>query len=267
MAGCTNKGVKQGKQVAALAVTTEKVVTQAKVMNDITVTALRKETNNTPPIQLARTSSTETQRLLGPHPFEKFDVDAWLATNAVARTALELKIAQHTDSLKMQYNQEKQLVETENKLIELGKVKEKEMNAKIWWQFWTWSMSSLIILGGVGLCVFTPIGPAVISGLIGFLWSAVPRIAGFFKLTTTKVIDNLARGNERWKNRVGQEPLRLPAKLDATYSTEEVKQLLLEERQEVIKLWKEEIAKATDTDDRDLIEHRKVHLDIMRERW
>lgn len=260
--GCTYLAPKKLKQEAALAGTQKKIISQAAYMTDITVSALARETNRTPQITLAKKTAGETQLLLGIPAWERFDVDAYFASNKVETEKLKAQFNYDIELLKLRAKQEAKLDKTEDKLIAYGQTFEEERNKTIWWKFWTWSTATLIIAGIVCLCIFTPFGPMILNSLMGFLWSVVPRIASFFKLASTTVIDNIVKGNEEFKYKAKAAPVNLtPAgTTDGTYTKEQVEAMIKADRDKLLQDWKDELAKATDNTDKKIIEQRKVAL-------
>jgi hypothetical protein len=262
LTSCTFFTKKQLRLEANLGQTNDRILDQAKYMNDTTVMALARETNSTMPIDLARKTSTEAQRLLGMHPYERFDLDAYLTSNEVAWASLRAKFDTDTALLKMRGTQENKLEDTKDKLIAYGQKYEEERNSKIWWKFWTWSTGTLIFAGFIALCVLTPVGPALLSGVLGLLWKVVPGVMGFFKISHIKPLDNLLNGGESFKQRVVTEPVVIPTDPSKKFTYEDVQALLRNERDDILKMWKDEMNKATDLDDKHLIEIRKQKLNL-----
>lgn len=263
--GCTYLAPKKLKQEAALAQTQAKILDQAKYWNDTTVNSLAHETNNSLPIQLAKKSSTQAQIMLGAHPTERFDVDAFFASNSAAIKELTSKIDYDKELLKLRTKQESKLETTENKLQVYGQIYEEERNKTIWWKFWTWSTATLIIAGIVCVCVFTPLGPVVINNLLSFLWSVVPRVASFFKAIPATVVDNIVKGNEEFKLKAQSTPVALipSGHPDNVYNKDQVEEMIKADREKLLQNWKDELAKATNDTDKNIIEQRKTVLNYV----
>jgi len=259
--GCTFDGLRSRNQTTELIATQDKIKGQAQIMVDTTVKALAIETNNTPPIQLARKSSVEAQRLLDPHPFYQFDVEGWVLSNKIARLEYEAQVKQDSALLKKEDSQKQVLDATNQRLVELGKIKEAEDNAKRWWQFWTWSGVTLSIAGVVCLCIFTPFGPMIISSLLAILWKIIPAVGSFFKVVGTKTLDNIVAGVENWKGKAMTAPVALPAPTTTsteakTYSASELTEAIKQERVNMVNLHRAALSSATDETDKKIIDHR-----------
>lgn len=262
LTSCTYFAPKKVKQEAALEGTKDKIIAQAQYMNDATVIALAGVTDVSPRIGLAKKTSTEVQRLIGQHPFERFDVDGWCRSNELAFAELKLQMAYDTLLIKKQIKQEAALDVTKDKLIAYGQKYEEERNNRVWWKFWTWSTGTLIFAGFICLCVFTPVGPAVLSGMVGLLWKVAPSLMGFFKIGNMKHLDSVLVGGEQFKQRVAQEPVYIEGTKEQTFNYEQVQNIIKQEREDVLRLWKEEMAKATDKDDKTVLDVRKRQLNL-----
>jgi ABC-type multidrug transport system fused ATPase/permease subunit len=209
--------------------------------------------NQTSEVLVSENLLTKAESLL-PRPAikDRIDVHGLLSTNksTLAKANTKLKDKWTTDvqrderivSLKKQ-------VDTEDRKVDALAAKYEEANNKqIWWKFWTWTGSTLVIGGIIAACVFfpalIPVVLAVVRMIINTFVSFIQWLVPAFS-RTIKGISNF----KTQLNAEAEANKALPPDKKITYTPEEVSHYL-----------GEELKKATDEKDKEVISKLKTKI-------
>lgn len=194
------------------------------------------------PTDLAKTLLMWDQQLEG-LPLTRIDVEALLADNRAARQALTNNFHEVQQLILDRDRLATELNEKQEKLLHLGALYEEERNRNIVKRVWRWSVATFGIGGIIALMFFVPALIPIFTRVIGWIVSMFPKLAGFFGVVLTKSFDSVVKGIQTGKKKIDAN------KGVTTMPTPEPTVVL-----------GDELSKATDKSDRNLIDARKEVL-------
>jgi hypothetical protein len=186
------------------------------------VDALGRSTDKEPETNVARNMAENAQRIVGlPQPGDEIHVDDLISKN---ETALENLEDRQKDVVKLARRQEilgHDLKDTEEKLIELGELKQAEEKQGFFSSLWAWLTGTFGLLGAIAVCIVAgPVLLPIIGQLFGWLVGRLPGLIGWFGVTSKNLTQNIIKGVHDAKERIKN------AAEDKNFSKDEVLNIL-----------------------------------------
>ena len=184
------------------------IANESKVMVTGALDSLHFAPTN-PPVDLAKTLLTRSQELTGLPPIgERLDIQALLATNALAIRDLEKRMKNQEQLIADRDKVQAQNEELRSKLVDMGAKYEEERNKSIAKRVWHWGLGTFGLAGTIAFIVLCPaVALPLLGRLLGFVVSAVPSIAGFIGVVSHKVLDSTVQGISNFKQAVEKKGL------------------------------------------------------------
>jgi hypothetical protein len=192
--------------------------------------------------KVAQELAENAQRIVGlPQPGDEIHVDDVIAATDGALENLEDR---EKDVVKLARRQEilgHDLKDTEEKLIELGELKQAEEKQGFFSSLWVWLTGTFGLIGAVAICIVAgPVILPILGQLFGWLVSKLPMLITWMGVTSKNLTQNIIRGVHDAKERIKN------ADEDKPFSKDEVLNIL-----------KIELGKNTNTSDKDAIDRIK----------
>lgn len=241
LAGCSGKARGIFKAKAAVAENHEDIAEKSRQYTTGALDSLRYAPTNKP-TNLAKTLLTWDQQLEGV-PLTRLDVEAILADNRASIRALSNSFAEVQQLILDRERLATELNEKQEKLLQLGALYEEERNRNIVKRVWRWSVATFGIGGIIALLFFFPFLIPIGTRIVGWIVGMFPKLAGFFGVVLTKSFDAVVKGVQAGKK-----------KIDANKGATTVP------APEPTVVLGDELSKATDKSDRNLIDARKEVL-------
>ena len=207
-----------------------------------TVDALARVPNKGNEAKVAQELAENAQRIVGlPQPGDELHVDDIIAANEVALENLEDR---EKDVVKLARRQEilgHDLKDTEEKLIELGELKQQEEKDGFFSSLWAWLTGTFGLIGAIAICIIGgPVLLPILGQLFGWLVSKLPGLINWMGVTSKNLTQNIIRGVHDAKERIKN------ADVDKNFS-----------RDEVLNILKTELGNNTNVSDKNAIDRIK----------
>jgi hypothetical protein len=188
--------------------------------------------------KVAQELAENAQRIVGlPQPGDEIHVDEVIAAN---ESALENLEDREKDVVKLARRQEilgHDLKDTEEKLIELGELKQQENKQGFFSSLWAWLTGTFGLLGAIAVCIVAgPVILPLLGQLFGWLVSKLPGLIHWMGVTSKNLTKNIIRGVHDAKEKIKAR------EDDATFS-----------KNEVLNILGTELSKTTNDGDKDAI--------------
>lgn len=188
--------------------------------------------------KVAQELAENAQRIVGlPQPGDEIHVDDVIAANEIALENLEDR---EKDVIKLARRQEilgHDLKDTEEKLIELGELKQQEEKQGFFSSLWAWLTGTFGLIGAVAVCIVAgPVILPILGQLFGWLVSKLPMLITWMGVTSKNLTQNIIKGVHDAKEKIR-------AKEDGSTFTKD----------EVIDILGTELCKTTNKNDKDAI--------------
>lgn len=195
--------------------------------------------------KLAQELAENAQRIVGlPQPGDEIHVDDIITGNEVALENLEDR---ETDVVKLARRKEilgHDLKDTEEKLIELGELKQQEEKQGFFSSLWAWLTGTFGLIGAVAVCIVAgPVLLPILGQLFGWLVSKLPSLISWMGVTSKNLTRNIIKGVHDAKEHIKN------ADDNKEFS-----------KNEVLDIFKNTLGTSTTSSDKDAIDRIKRHL-------
>ena len=207
-----------------------------------TVDALARVPDKGTEAKVAQELAENAQRIVGlPQPGDEIHVDEVIEG---AEGALENLEDRQKDVIKLARRQEilgHDLKDTEEKLIELGELKQQEEKDGFFSSLWGWLTGTFGLLGAIAICIVAgPVIIPILGQLFGWLVSKLPGLINWLGVTSKNLTRNIIRGVHDAKEKIKA------ADKDKNFTKDEVLNIL-----------KTELGNNTNVSDKDAIDRIK----------
>jgi len=192
--------------------------------------------------KVAQELAENAQRIVGlPQPGDEIHVDEVIEG---AEGALENLEDRQKDVIKLARRQEilgHDLKDTEEKLIELGELKQQEEKDGFFSSLWGWLTGTFGLLGAIAVCIVAgPVIIPILGQLFGWLVAKLPSLINWLGVTSKNLTQNIIRGVHDAKEKIKA------ADKDKNFTKDEVLNIL-----------KTELGNNTNVSDKDAIDRIK----------
>lgn len=202
-AGCLNTAPSLAKASQKAAKNDAALAEESRALTTGALDALGHAPTN-PPTTLAKTLLKQDQQIEG-LPVHRIDVEAILAGQSAAITALTNRL-NHTEALLDDREKlRNEIAELNSRLVELGTKYEQEHNRGILRRIYMSLGLGGSIAGLFALCFFFPPAIAIIGRILGIIVSWLPSLASWVGVVSVKAFDSTVRGIEKAKEAIGKD--------------------------------------------------------------
>jgi len=176
-------------------------------------------------VALAKSFLEFNQSILGvPKPGKRLDTDGLLSLDPNKREdawdALDRSWDEVIGITKEIDVREERLKLAEDRLLELGQIKEKELAQSKGRSFFGWLFATLGLGGIIALIIFCPVVLPILGQVCAWIIAQVPTLMKFLSVVGVSLMSNVVRGVGNFRDKMKQAPA------ERTYSKEEVLAML-----------------------------------------
>lgn len=201
--GCYNTTPRLSKTSKKAAENAAALAEESRALTTGALDALGHAPTN-PPTALAKTLLRQDQQIEG-LPVHRIDVEAILAGQASALSALTNRMNRTEALLDDREKLRDEITQLNSRLVELGTKYEQEKNRGILRRVYLYLGFGGSIAAILALCVFFPPAIAIFGQLLGFVVSKLPGLASWVGVVSVKAFDATVSGIEKAKAAIGNE--------------------------------------------------------------